>query len=81
MRRHQLPSLGLVGLLLGARRTRLQEQIQELAKEQRRFIEAERARQADKAGASLGAALVDALTAQAEAKGFTFDRPEPAAAR
>lgn len=66
---------------LGARRTRLQEQIQELAKEQRRFIEAERARQADKAGASLDAALVDALTAQAEAKGFTFDRPEPAAAR
>lgn len=66
---------------LRGRRMRLQEEIRELAKEQRRFIEAERARQADTADAGLDTALVAALTEQAAAKGFTFDRPEPAAAR
>lgn len=65
---------------LGERRRRLQEEIQALAAEQRRFIEAERAKQADKAGASLDAALLDILTEQAKAKGFTFERPQPAAA-
>ena len=66
---------------LRRQRSRLQEQIRKPAQEQRRFIDAERARQGDTTGAGLDTALVAALTEQAAAKGFTFDRPEPAAAR
>ena len=66
---------------LGERRRKIQAEIQELAKEQRRFIEAERARRADKADASLDAALRESLTAQAEARGFTFERLESATAK
>ncbi len=66
---------------LGERRRNIQAEIQELAKEQRRFIEAERARRADKADASLDAALRESLTAQAEARGFTFERLESATAK
>lgn len=66
---------------LGERRRRIQAEIQELAEEQCRFVDAERTKQGGKAGASLEAALRDSLTAQAEARGFTFERSKPATAK
>ena len=60
---------------MARKREAVQKEIQQLAVEQRAFIEQARREQAGQAGQSLDAALLGALTEQAQAKGFAFAPP------
>ncbi len=67
---------------LGAKRAKVQDELKKLAAEREQYVQAERAKLAKEKGEkSLDEAIVDTIKAQAQKKGYVFEKPEAASTK